>query len=323
MKEKSLKMNVPKLDDLFTTQEERDFLKATKVEDIDINLIDDFPNHPFKVYNDEKMEEMVESIKENGVMIPAIIRKKEDGRYEMVSGHRRKLACSLAKLEKMPCIVKDLSDDDATILMVDTNIQQRDLILPSERAFAYKMILDAIKKQGQRNDLTCTHNEYKLDKKKSIEILADELGENRNKIQRYIRLTYLIPELLDLVDNQVLNSEEKQKMALLPAIEISYLTEDEQYWLYDVIGALSATPSHSQARILRAKSESKELNYDVISDILSEEKPNQKEHLNFGINKLKAYFPKHFTISKMEKVIIKLLEDYKTRWQSKNKEDER
>ena len=310
MKEKSLKMNIPKIDDLFTTQEERDYLKATKVEDIDINMIDDFPNHPFKVYNDEKMEEMVESIKENGVMIPAIVRKKEDGRYEMVSGHRRRLACKLAKIEKLPCIVKDLTDEEATILMVDTNMQQRELILPSEKAFAYKMKLEAQKHQG----LTYGPQFHKL----ARDIITDEMGGRQ--VQRYIRLTYLIKELRDLVDNQVINDPEKPKMAIHPAVELSYLTEREQKDLIEAINYTSATPSHAQARILRNKSENGELDLDIIISILEQEKPNQKKKMQLPYERFKGYFPENYTVEQAMNVIEDFLKKYKMKWQQKGQE---
>lgn len=316
MKEKNPKMHLAKLDDLFTSQAQRDYNNAEKVEEIDINLIDEFPNHPFKVKNDEQMEDMKNSIIENGVMIPAIVRKKEDGRYEMVSGHRRRLACKLAKIEKLPCIVKDLTDEEATILMVDTNIQQRDIILPSEKAFAYKVKMEALKKQGKRNDLTSGQVGTKL---RTDEFIAQTSEDSARQIQRYIRLTYLIPELLELVDNQVLNNSEKQKIALLPAVELSYLKEDEQTDLLDAMDYNKATPSHAQARLLRSKSEKGELDFDVINTILEQEKPNQKEQLKFNTEKIRTYFPSNFTLQKMEDVIIKLLEGYKSKWQNRER----
>ena len=221
MKEQEQKMKLPKLDDLFTIQEQRDYEKAEKVEEINISSIKDFPNHPFKVINDEKMQEMVKSVKEYGVILPVIVRPKEDGTYEMISGHRRKRACELAGIKQIRCIVKDLTDDEATILMVDSNIQ-REEILPSEKAFAYKLKLEAMKHQGKRIDLE--ENETStpvVSKLRTDEILGEEVGESRENIRRYIRLTYLIPELLEEVDNK--------RIAFRPAVELSYLEEDYQY----------------------------------------------------------------------------------------------
>ena len=212
MKEKEEKMHLPKvsIDDFFTSQEERDAQKLEKVQKISITEISNFPNHPFKVRDDEKMFETVESIKEHGVLVPAIVRPKEDGTYEMVSGHRRKRACELAQIEELPCIVRNLTDDEATIIMVDSNLQ-REQILPSERAFAYKMKLEAIKSQGKRNDLTSTQPVQKL----SVEVIADEMGESRESVRRYIRLTELIPELLQFVDNHYLRDKENMTIQLM------------------------------------------------------------------------------------------------------------
>ncbi len=234
------KMHLPKVttDDFFTTQEERDDEKLEKIQDVDTKLIDNFKNHPFKVTDDDKMFETVDSVKEHGVLVPAIIRPKDNGRYEMVAGHRRKRACEIAKISKLPCIIRNLTDDEATIIMVDSNLQ-RENILPSERAFAYKMKLEAMKRQGQRNDLTSSQVATKLD---SATKVGGENGESRDTVYRYIRLTYLIPELLEFVDNHYLNLNDKTKMALLPAVEISYLKEDEQSALLDTIDCYQVTP---------------------------------------------------------------------------------
>lgn len=318
MKEKEEKMHLPKvtIDDFFTNQEERDAQKLERVQKIRITQISSFPNHPFKVKDDEKMFETVESVKQHGVLVPAIVRPKEDGTYEMVSGHRRKRACELAQIEEIPCIVRNLTDDEATIIMVDSNLQ-REQIMPSERAFAYKMKLDAMKRQGQRNDLTCTQLGYKLDGKKSVEVLAEEIGESKSQIQRYIRLTYLIPELLKFVDNHYLKDKENMTMALAPAIEISYLSNNEQDMLLEAMETSLATPSTPQAKRLREESEKGTLNEETIQNILYEEKPNQKEQVKFTYDRVKKYFPKGYTIQQMEGVIEKLLQKYQIQWQNK------
>ena len=314
MKEKEEKMHLPKvtIDDFFTNQEERDAQKLEKIQKISITEISSFPNHPFKVKDDEKMFETVESIKEHGVLVPAIVRPKEDGTYEMVSGHRRKRACELAQIEEMPCIVRNLTDDEATIIMVDSNLQ-REQILPSERAYAYKMKLDAIKNQGKRNDLTSTQVVQKL----SVEIIADEMGESRESVRRYIRLTELIPELLQFVDNHYLRDKENMTMALAPAVEISYLTKSEQDMLLEAIETSLATLSVSQAKRLREESENGTLTEEKIQEILDEEKPNQKEQVKFNYDKVKDYFPKGYTVQQMQSVIEKLLQKYQLQWQNK------
>lgn len=318
MKEKEEKMHLPKvtIDDFFTNQEERDAQKLERVQKIRITQISSFPNHPFKVKDDEKMFETVESVKQHGVLVPAIVRPKEDGTYEMVSGHRRKRACELAQIEEIPCIVRNLTDDEATIIMVDSNLQ-REQIMPSERAFAYKMKLDAMKRQGQRNDLNCNQVGYKLDGKKSVEVLAEEIGESKSQIQRYIRLTYLIPELLKFVDNHYLKDKENMTMALAPAIEISYLSNNEQDMLLEAMETSLATPSTPQAKRLREESEKGTLNEETIQNILYEEKPNQKEQVKFTYDRVKKYFPKGYTIQQMEGVIEKLLQKYQIQWQNK------
>ena len=317
MKEKDEKMHLPKvsIDDFFTSQEERDAQKLERIQKISITEISSFPNHPFKVRDDEKMFETVESIKEHGVLVPAIVRPKEDGTYEMVSGHRRKRACELAQIEELPCIVRNLTDDEATIIMVDSNLQ-REQILPSERAFAYKMKLEAIKSQGKRNDLTSTQPVQKL----SVEVIADEMGESRESVRRYIRLTELIPELLQFVDNHYLRDKENMTMALAPAIEISYLSKNEQDMLLEAMETSLATPSTSQAKRLREESEKGTLTEEKIQDILDEEKPNQKEQVKFTYDKVKNYFPKGYTVQQMQNVIEKLLQKYQLQWQNKQYE---
>ena len=235
MSEKESKMQLPKLDSLFTTQEQREYDNAEKVVDININDIVDFPNHPFKVIDDDKMNETVESVKKYGVIHAIIVRKNKEGKYEIISGHRRKRACEIARKEKIPCIVKDLSDEEATILMVDSNLQ-REEILPSEKAFAYKMKFEALKSKGIRNDLTSSPLATKLD---TAEMIANENGEGRDQVYRYIRLTELIPEILQLVD--------EKRIAFRPAVELSYLSEENQYVLLDIMQFSDATPSLAQA----------------------------------------------------------------------------
>lgn len=324
MKEKEEKMHLPKvtIDEFFTTQEERDTSKLEKIQNISIIDITDFPEHPFKVRDDEKMFETVESIKEHGVLVPAIVRPKADGRFEMIAGHRRKRACELAQIENIPCVVRNLTDDEATIIMVDSNLQ-REQILPSERAFAYKMKLDAMKRQGQRNDLTCDQVGYKLDNKKSVELLADEVGESKTQVQRYIRLTNLIPELLQFVDNHYLKDNEKMTMALAPAVEISYLSKREQDILLEAMEESLATPSTPQAKKLREESENETLTEEKIYEILDEEKPNQKENIKFTYNKVKQYFPDGYTVEQMQSIIEKLLQKYQLQWQNKQRQYER
>lgn len=295
------KMPLPKLDDLFTTEEERKNEKLEKVVDIELTKIDDFPDHPFKVIENDEMYNMRDSIKENGVLVPALVRPKPDGRYEMVSGHRRKFASQLADKETIPCIVRDLSDDEAIIIMVDSNLQ-REEILPSEKAFAYKMKLEALSHQGKRTDLTSTQVVEKLDNKYSVEILADEVGEGRETIRRYIRLTELIPELLDMVD-------EKQ-IALSPAVELSFLNDEEQYAVLDCIECNVATPSHAQAIKLKKLSQEGTLTTDEIDDILSEEKPNQIPKIKFNATRIRNVLPKNIEEQKIEDYVVSAIEFY-------------
>lgn len=303
-------------DNFFMTQEERDAEKLEKIQNIPRTKISQFPNHPFKVNDDEKMFEMVESIKEHGVLVPVIIRPKANGDYEMVAGHRRQRACELAEIDELPCVIRDLTDEQATIIMVDSNLQ-REEILPSERAFAYKMKLEAIKKQGQRNDLT---SRQVVEKLSSADKLGEEFGESGRQVQRYIRLTYLIPELLQFVDNHYLKDKEKMTMALAPAIEISYLNENEQDLLLEAMETSLATPSTPQAKRLREESEKGTLTEEKIQDILDEEKPNQKEQVKFSYDKVKNYFPKGYTVQQMQGVIEKLLQRYQLQWQNKQYE---
>ena len=300
-------MNLPSVDDLFSTQEERDQKNQEYVKDISIYEITDFPNHPFKVKMDDKMLETIESVRDHGVLVPALVREKPTGGYEMISGHRRKMASELAGKETMPCIVRNLSDDQAVIVMVDSNLQ-REEILPSEKAFAYKMKLDAMNRQGKRTDLTSTPLVSKF---RTNEILAQEAGESRETIRRYIRLTELIPEILEMVDDK--------KISMRPAVELSYLPKEEQEILYDTMESEACTPSHAQAIKIRKFSAEGRLNEDVLLSIMSEEKPNQVEQWKIPKNRLKKYFPSGTSQQKMEETIIKALELYRRREKSRER----
>ena len=295
------------VDSLFTTQEERDTATQPRVQEILIDQIDDFPNHPFKVRMDDNMIEMAESVKQHGILVPAIVRPKENGHYEMVAGHRRKLACTLIAKLHLPCIVRELTDEEATIIMVDSNLQ-REQLLPSEKAFAYKMKLDAMKRQGQRNDLTLSPMATKFD---AAAKLGQQSGESRDQVFRYIRLTNLIPEVLDLVDNSVLKEKDKLQIALRPAVELSYLTLQEQHDLYETMTTEDCTPSHVQAMKMRKFSEEGRLNMDVIFSIMQEEKPNQKEQFKIPKERISKYFAPGTPAQKIEDTIVKALEFYR------------
>lgn len=299
------------VDSLFTTQAERDEAKRETVMKIPLNEISDFPNHPFKVREDDSMTEMVESIKVYGVLVPGLVRPKPDGGYEMVAGHRRKMASRLAGKADMDCIVRDLTDDEAIIIMVDSNLQ-RDQLLPSEKAFAYKMKLDAMKRQGKRVDLTSTPLGPKLGNRSNQE-LAEQSPDSKTQIQRYIRLTYLIPELLDMVDNSVLKDKELMQIALRPAVELSYLTENEQRILLDAIELEDCTPSHAQAIKMREFSKAGKLTEEVISSIMQEEKPNQKEQFRMSKERINKFFAPGTPAQKIEDTIVKALELYRKR----------
>lgn len=290
------------LDDLFSTQEERDDAKLAKIRDIPLELIDDFPDHPFKVRDDEDMIQLVESVKERGVITPATVRQKEDGRYELVSGHRRKRACELAGFETLRCEVVDLDRDAATILMVESNYQ-RSQILPSEKAFAYKMRLEAMKRQAGRpskeNGATVLHN---YEGRKSREILAEEAGESHEQVRKYIRLTNLVPELLDLVD--------EGRIKMRPAVELSYLDEDSQRAVVDEIDLNQCTPSHDQTIRMRKFFTDGKLTPEVVSAIMCEEKPNQREKIILRGDKVRSLIPKNIPISQTEDYVLKALEHY-------------
>ena len=300
------------VDSLFTTQEERDTATQPRVQEIPIDQIDDFPNHPFKVRMDDNMIEMAESVKQHGILVPAIVRPKENGYYEMVAGHRRKTACSMAARLELPCIVRELTDEEATIIMVDSNLQ-REQLLPSEKAFAYKMKLDAMKRQGQRTDLTSDPLGRKLDGKESASVVGKDGGDSQTQVRRYIRLTNLIPEVLDLVDNSVLKEKDKLQIALRPAVELSYLTQQEQHDLYETMITEDCTPSHVQAMKMRNFSEEGRLNMDVIFSIMQEEKPNQKEQFKIPKERISKYFAPGTPAQKIEDTIVKALEFYRKR----------
>ncbi len=299
------------VDDLFTTEESRAEQQREKVMDIPLSEISDFPNHPFKVKADEAMLEMADSVKQYGVLVPGLVRPKADGGYEMVAGHRRKKASELAGCETMPCIVRDMDDNAATIIMVDSNLQ-RESIAPSEKAFAYKMKLEAMNRQGQRTDLTCAQLGHKLSGIKSRDILAEQMGESKNQISRYIRLTELIPSILDMVD-------EKQ-IAFNPAVELSYLAEKEQQELYDTMQSEDCTPSLAQAQRMKKLSQDGRLSVDVIFSILTEEKPNQKEKFNIQKERIDRFFPKNFSEKQKEDLIVQLLESW---YKKRQREQER
>ena len=290
---------LPTLDDLFSTQELRDDAKLSKIRDIPLELIDDFPDHPFKVRDDEDMIQLVESVKERGVITPATVRQKEDGRYELISGHRRKRACELAGFEALRCEVVDLDRDAATVLMVESNYQ-RSQILPSEKAFAYKMRLEAMKRQGQRSDLTSSPVGTKFDR--SSEAITEETGDSRNQIHRYIRLTNLVPELLDLVD--------EGKIKMRPAVELSYLDEDSQRAVVDEIDLNQCTPSHDQTIRMRKFFTDGKLTPEVVSAIMGEEKPNQREKIVLRGDKVRSLIPKNIPVRQTEDYVVKALEHY-------------
>ena len=319
MKEQEQKMKLPKLDDLFTSQAQRDYERAEKVEEIDISKISDFPNHPFKVNDDDKMEEMVKSIKQYGVILPVIVRPKENGTYEMISGHRRKRACELAGVKQIRSIVKDLSDDEATILMVDSNIQ-REEILPSEKAFAYKMKLEAMRHQGKRVDLledeTSTPMVEKLKGKTSVRLLGEQNNESAEQIRRYIRLTHLIPELLEQVD--------LKRIAFRPAVELSYLSEENQYVVQNIFEFDEVTPSLSQAIRLKKLEQEGKLTEEKIEEILGQEKPNQKEFIKIHNERIDKYIPQKIKESgKVEDFIIQCVEEHNKRERLKQERNAR
>lgn len=319
-KSSGLNFNLPSVDDLFSTEEERAEARLEKVVNLSPAEISDFPNHPFKVRMDEAMQEMTESVKQYGVLVPALVRPKRSGGYEMVAGHRRKKAADLAGLAEIPCIVRQLTDDEATIIMVDSNLQ-REQILPSEKAFAYKMKLDAMKRQAGRppkdNSRPVGADLIGI---RSDELLAKDVPDSARQIQRYIRLTHLIPEILELVDNSVLKDQEMLQIAMRPAVELSYLRKEEQADLFAIMDEMDCTPSHAQAIKMRQMSEAKtggeRLAKDALVSIMKEEKPNQKEQFKIPKEKISRFFAPGTPTQKIEDTIVKALELYRKRQRS-------
>ncbi len=307
MKSSAKNIKLTSVDDLFSTEESRIDAGRERIVEISLTELFPFAKHPFKVLDDERMLDTAQSIREHGVLVPAIARPLEDGGYELIAGHRRKRGCELAGLDTMPVIVRNLDDDAATIIMVDSNIQ-RENILPSERAFAYKMKLEALKRQGNRTDLTSGQVVQKL--RTSVEVVADQAGENYKQVQRYIRLTSLIPLLLDMVD--------EKKIAFNPAVELSYLTADEQALLLVTMESEQATPSLSQAQRLKKFSQEGRLSEDSLLAIMSEEKKGELDKLTISSDNVRKYFPKSYTNKQMEETIIKLLDS----WQKKRQREQ-
>lgn len=311
MSAKPRDLGMTPLDDLFSTDESRAEAQLEKVVTLNPADISDFPNHPFKVKQDEAMAEMIDSVKQYGVLVPALVRPKADGGYEMVAGHRRKCAATLAGITEMPCIVRNLTDDEATIIMVDSNLQ-RETILPSEKAFAYKMKLEAMKRQGQRSDLTSAPLEPKLKGSRSNEELAASSPDSRSQIQRFIRLTELIPSVLDMVDSG--------KIAFRPAVELSYLSKEQQQSLYDTMECEDCTPSLAQAIKMKEFSRDGKLTVEVILSIMQEEKPNQREQFKMPKERISKYFAPGTPAQKIEDTIIKALELYRRRERQRDME---
>ena len=306
---KETKIELTAYDDLFETDQSREEAKLSKIRDIPISEIDEFPDHPFKVFIDEDMEQLVESIRRNGVMTPATVRLKEDGRYELISGHRRKKACELAGLETLKCEVKDLSRDEAIIVMVESNLQ-RSTILPSEKAFAYKMRLEAMKRQGERTDLTSAPMVQKLTSREKI---AEKSGDSHEQVRRFIRLTELVPEILQMVDDR--------QIAFRPAVEISYLPEEQQYTLLEAMEYSDATPSLAQAIKMKKFMQDDKLTDEVIQSIMEEEKPNQREKPAFRDERIIKLIPKSIPRGQESDFVVKALEFYNRHLQrSKDRE---
>lgn len=317
MKKPLPKINTSSLDELFTNEEQRQEAKLEKIMELPISDIQEFKNHPFKVRQDEQMLKLIDSVTENGILVPTLVRPSQDRNgYEMVSGHRRMKAAELNGLDKVPAIVRDLTDDQATIIMVDSNIQ-RETILPTERGFAYKMKLDAMNRQGKRNDLTFSQVGKKLKEPYSIDKLATEVGDKKNQIYRYIRLTELIEPLREMVDGL---REDKKKIAFNPAVELSYLSKENQELIVKYIEKLDLTPSHAQTIRMKELSKENRLDENVIYTIMTEEKANQKEKISFKMEDIDEYFPKDFTPRQKSEEILKLLKSWAKK---RNKEHER
>ena len=311
------KVKLNSFDDLFGDGQPQAGIE--QVQEIALSELYEFKGHPFKVLDDEKMQETVESVREHGVLMPGIARPRAEGGYEIIAGHRRRHACELVGLDTMPMFIRNYTDDEATIIMVDSNLQ-REQILPSEKAFAYKMKLDAMKRQGQRTDLTCEPVAHKLKGMKSRDVLAEQVGESKDQIRRYIRLTHLIPEILELVDNSVLKDQETLQIAMRPAVELSYLRKEEQADLFAIMDEMDCTPSHAQAIKMRQMSEAKtggeRLAKDALVSIMKEEKPNQVEQFKIPKNRIAKFFPAGTPAQKIEDTIVKALELYRKRQRS-------
>ena len=313
-KGKERKIELTAYDDLFQTDESREEAKQSRIQDIPLSEIDEFPDHPFKVLDDDDMAQLVESIQRNGVMTPAMVRRKEDGRYELISGHRRCRACALAGLTALKCEVRELTRDEAVIIMVESNLQ-RSVILPSEKAFAYKMRLEAMNRQGQRTDLTYSPLGNKLDGKTSSDELAEKVGESKTQIFRYIRLTELVPEILQMVD--------EYRIAFRPAVELSYLTDEQQYSLLNAMSYYDATPSLSQATKMKKFSQEGKLSEDVISSIMQEEKPNQRQKPAFSDERINKLIPSSVPKGGENDYVVKALEFYNRHLQKKRSNEAR
>ncbi|RDB58795.1 chromosome partitioning protein ParB [Gordonibacter sp. 28C] len=298
-RKKMAAIELPSVDSLFSSQEEREASRAERVANIPLDAIEPFPGHPFRVVDDEEMEQLADSVAACGILVPLTVRPLGANRYGLVSGHRRKRAAELAGLAEAPCVVRDMGDDEAVIAMVDSNLQ-REAILPSERAFAYSMRLEAMKRQGQRTDLTCAPPEHKLVGRRSRDILAEELGQSKEQIRRYIRLTFLIPDLLSLVDEGAIK--------LRPAVELSYLAGDQQRWVAEAIGVQACTPSHAQAIKMRRFSEEGRLSAAVVLSIMEEEKPNQVEQFKMPKARIARFFSPSATKDEIEGRIVRALE---------------
>ncbi len=308
MAKRAIDLGLTALDELFMTEEGRQESRLPRIHDVPIELIDDFPDHPFQVKLDEDMDQLVESIRANGIITPVTLREKPDGRYEIVSGHRRKKACEIVGLPTVKCEIRDMTRDEAIILMVESNLQ-RSVILPSEKAFSYKMRLDAMNRQGKRISTSAP-----VGQKLSREVLAEQTGDSHSQIQRYIRLTELIPEILDMVD--------ERRIAFRPAVELSYLREEEQRDLLETISYEEATPSLAQAIKMKEFSKAGKLSADVILSIMCEQKPNQREKISFRTDRLKPYLPQNISAKQTEDYILKALEYYK-RFMERRKEQAR
>ena len=312
MEKKSVSNLLTSVDSLFTTQAQRDEAKRETVMEIPIAEISEFPDHPFKVRMDASMQELVESVQERGVLVPALVRPKPDGGYEMIAGHRRMRASELAGKASICCIVRELTDDEATIIMVDSNLQ-REQLLPSEKAFAYKMKLDAMKRQGQRTDLTSDPLGWKYSGVESASVVGKDNGDSQTQVRRYIRLTYLIPELLAMVDNTVLKDKEMLQIAMRPAVELSYLSDSVQRTLLETMECEDCTPSHAQAIKMREFSKAGKLTPEVILSIMQEEKPNQKEQFRMPKERISKYFAPGTPAQTIEDTIVKALDMYRKR----------